>query len=191
VRAALFAVFRLAMLPNVPEAIAGQQIVHAILHCQGLHAQRLQIFSSLVTSEELCRLITVSDGVLKLVLESMHSERLADFALKLIGSLSSHEDGRTLIDRSGLLNVFSEMFLSSSCHDMAEALSILSNIVEHGRKVPRVSLVISCLMQDLRPDLAHRTDILQTLIILIGAAPADVQEHDLQNSVLPFLSPKE
>jgi hypothetical protein len=46
-------------------------------------------------------------------------------------------------------------------------------------------------MQDLRHSIAHRTSILQTLIPLIETSTSAVQEHDLQNSILPFLSPRQ
>jgi hypothetical protein len=121
----------------------------------------------------------------------MRNENLSDSVLKLIGALSSHEEGRKLIDSSGLLTVFSQMFLSSASPNMGASLAILSNIARTHREIPRVSLVISCLMQDLRHDIAHRTAILQTLIPLIETSTSAVQEHDLQNSVLPLLSHRE
>jgi chorismate mutase len=46
-------------------------------------------------------------------------------------------------------------------------------------------------MQDVQHDIAHRTEILQTLIHLVAHSPLSVQEHDLQNSILPFLSTRE
>jgi hypothetical protein len=74
---------------------------------------------------------------------------------------------------------------------MAASLSILSNIAQSNREVPRVALIISCLMQDVLHDIKHRTEILQTLIHLIARSPGAVQEYDLQNSILPFLSSRE
>jgi hypothetical protein len=172
VKAALFAMFRFSMIPAVLTTIANHSVLQAILRVPGRRGQRLQIFSALFVCEEFCRKTTVSDGVLKLAVSSMGDDQLAGYLLKLIGALSSHEGGRALIDQSGLLRVFAEMFLSAAHSDMATSLSILSNIAVSYREVPRIALIISCLMQDVLHDITHPTDILQTLIHLITRRPA-------------------
>lgn len=86
------------------------------------------------------------------------------------------------------------MFLSSNCGEMSTALTILSNVATHlpeDKVIPQLSLIVSCLMQDLIHSSTNKSEILQTLIKLISRNPEGVQEHDLQFAVLPLLSQKQ
>jgi hypothetical protein len=116
---------------------------------------------------------------------------VADQALLLIGALSSHATGCSLIVETGLLAVFSQMFLSAALSDTTLQLAILSNIARHRAEIPQVSLVTSCLMQDLKYTNTHKAQILATLGTLISAAPTCVQEYDLRNSIMPLIGPKQ
>jgi hypothetical protein len=82
------------------------------------------------------------------------------------------------------------LFLSANC-DLEISLTILSNLAAHDIEIPQLSLIISCLMQDLHENIAQRTRILYTLVGLVSRGVENVQERDLKNSILPFLSPKQ
>jgi hypothetical protein len=161
-----------------------------MVRIRGFVGQRLQIFTSLCASPVFCTESRVGDWVWKLVAKSLDDEHLADYALKFFGALTSHAPGRALVAGSGLLALFSKMFLSSQCQDVSSSLAVLASVASVPCEIPQISLVISCLMQDLPGAVAKKTEILSTLIALIRKAPDSVQEHDLQNLVLPLLSQK-
>ncbi|OHS99947.1 TKL family protein kinase [Tritrichomonas foetus] len=193
VTASLFVIFELSKVPSVPTILANHPLLQSILQIDGHVAQRLQIFTSLFSSEQFCTDTTISEGVLKLLVSSMNDKStiLANYSLKLIGALTSHPSGCALISETGMLSLFSQMFLSSTCGDTMTSLTILSNAAKGGAEIPQISLIVSCLMQDLLYSVSNKIELLKTLIQLINLAPNSVQDHDIQNSVLPLLSPRQ
>lgn len=190
-KAALLLLFRLAIVPSVPPILANHSILHSLLNIEDHVAQRLQIFTALFANEQFCSDTTISESILKLIVSSLSVESLSDFSLKLIAALSTHQTGIRLITQTGMLSLFSQMFLSSSYGDDATTLTILSNVANEGSEIPQASLIISCLMQDLIYSVTNKIDILNTLIHMIRTSPTSVQEHDLQNSILPLISPRQ
>lgn len=190
---ALFLIFMLSEVPTVPTILANHPLLQSILQVEGHIAQRLQIFTSLFASEQFCTDTTISEGVLKLLVSSMNDKStvLANYSLKLIGSLTSHASGCALISETGMLSLFSQMFLSSTCGDMTTSLTILSNAAKGHAEIPQISLIVSCLMQDLLYSVSKKSELLNTLIHLINLAPNSLQEHDIQNSVLPLLTARQ
>ena len=69
--------------------------------------------------------------------------------------------------------------------DTSRALAIFRNLSENKTTIPQLSLIVSCLMQDLNdaPD-DQKPEIFQTMISLINLRPDCVQEHDIQNVIL-------
>lgn len=186
--AALLLIFCLSEVPSVPPILANHPLLQSIINIEGHVAQRLQIFTSLFMSEQFCSDTTISEGVLKLLVSSLSTESLTDYSLKLIGALSSHASGCALISETGMLSIFSQMFLSSSCNDTQTSLTILTNSALSRTEIPQISLIISCLIQDLIYSAANKSEILQTLIHLIDVSPQSIQEHDLQTTILPLIS---
>ena len=193
VETALLLLFSLSTDEEITPQLANHPVLNSLLQLEGHVAQRLQIFTALFSVEQFCSDTTISDGVLKLLVSSLEDEKLTDYSMKLIGALSSHQSGCMLISGNGMLSLFSQMFLSSAKIDMPTALTILSNIATklQNQEIPQLSLIISILMQDLIYSVTNKSDILQTLINLIKLSPSSVQEHDLQNSVLPLLSSRQ
>ena len=191
VKAALLLLFRLTMVTSISSILASHPILQAVLQVKGHTAQKLQIFTCLFSDEQFCMDTTVTDGIWKLLISSLNVERLADYTLKLIGALSSHQTGRDMILDTGILSVFTEMFLTSASCDNSTSLTILSNMSTVTSDIPQVSLIISCLMQDLLSNAPNKSEILKTLTSLIAISPASVQAHDLRHSVLPLLSFKQ
>jgi hypothetical protein len=140
--------------------------------------------------EEFCRNQNVIDGVTKLLVSSLSVEELVQPSLCLLGALSTHQTGCTLIVDTGMLTIFSQMFLSSSL-EPTTSLAILRNLAERRCDIPQVSLIISCLMQDLMYSRQYKPLILKTLRQLVNNAPTAIQEHDIQTSILAMLQPRE
>jgi hypothetical protein len=110
------------------------------------------------------------------------------YVLRLIGSLSAHRMGRELIERVGMLPLFSEMVLAAEPKDMRICLVILGNLMQAKLVLPKISLIVSCLMQELLSKVLPPEKVLIVLIQLVGLAPKNAQEYDLRKSVLPYLS---
>ena len=191
VNVTLLLVFFLVQVPTVPIVLANHPLLHSILQIDGHVAQRLQIFTCLCSSEQFCSDTTTSDGVVKLLISSLSVESLIDYALRLIGSLSSHAPGCALVSETGMLSLFTQMFLSSRGSEMSISLQILSNAAKGRAEIPQISLIVSCLMQDLLYSRSDKCAILNTLCDLVTVSPNCVQEHDIQNSVMPLISPRQ
>lgn len=187
----LLLIFFLVQVPSVPMTLANHPVLHTILQLEGHVAQRLQIFTCLCSSEQFCSDTTTSDGVVKLLISSLSVESLIDYALRLIGSLSSHAPGCALVSETGMLSLFTQMFLSSRGSEMSISLQILSNAAKGRAEIPQISLIVSCLMQDLLYSRSDKCAILNTLCDLVTVSPNCVQEHDIQNSVMPLISPRQ
>jgi serine/threonine protein kinase len=190
IKVTLFLLFRLSAVPRARAILANHGILQSVLQIKGHLARRLQIFTSLFASEQFCMDTIYSDGVCKLFIASMDIRSLNTYLLKFIGILSTHEAGRALLGRTGVLHCFSQLFLSANC-DLNISLTILSNLAAHDVEIPQLSLIISCLIQDLHENPTQRVRILYTLIGLVGHSLENVQERDLRQSTLPLLSPKQ
>ena len=176
---------------TVPMLLLNHPIINLILQVKGHAAQKLQIFTILFSSEQYCSNTTISDSIVKLIISTLNIETLTNYSLKLIGALSLHPTGCALINETGMLSLFSQMYLSSVYSDPKIPLLILTNLAKADCQIPDVSLIISCLMQDLVDSSINRSGILNTLIYLISSSPNSVQEHDLQYVVLSLLSSKQ
>ena len=186
----LFIVFQLSQVPTVPPLLANHPLLQSILNIKGHFAQRLQLFTSLFSSEQFCTDTTISESVMKLLILAMSEKSpiLAKCSLKLIGALTSHPAGCALVSETNLLSLFSQMFLSSTSLDTETSLKILENSAKENLEIPQISLIVSCLMQDLLYSEISKEKLLNTLVQLIQLQPNSIQDHDIQNSLLPLLS---
>ncbi|KAH0795894.1 TKL family protein kinase [Histomonas meleagridis] len=187
----LLLLFYLLHDENVPVLLINHPIIDLVLQVKGHVAQRLQIFTLLFSSELFCSNTTISNSVIQLIISSLNIESLSEYSLKLIGALSLHSIGCSLINETEMLSLFSQMFLSSTCNDLTTQLLILTNLAKAECQIPEVSLIISCLMQELIVSTINRINILFTLIHLIKSSPNSVQEHDIQYAILPMLTKKQ
>jgi hypothetical protein len=157
---------------------------------RGWQIQRLQIFTILCMSEVLCEAAAISfDGIISLLVSSLSVKSLVDSAVRLISAFSRHAIGCQILSEHGVLELFTQSFLSSSTgEDTAVAHAMLRNFAHQGCEIPQGSLIISCLMQDMLYDVPRRAEILDTLVALVEAMPNSVQEYDLQRIVMPQLN---
>jgi len=186
---ALLLVFRLSMVPSLPPILAlNRPLLVSVLHVEGRRAQKLQIFTALFGNEEFCQDTTISNDVWKLLVSSFAVEGLPGYGLRMIAALSTHDVGRRFIMDMDMITLFTQTFLSSKGADASISLAILSNMAEFG--IPQRSLIMACLVQDLLYPDKNRRETLETLIALVSKGPGlSLQEHDLQSSVLPLISP--
>ena len=190
VSSALLLLFRMAKLQPIAAHLANHPALAALFECKDHTQQRIQVLTALVLCPQFVLDTAMMNDVLKILVASLSIEELQRDALKLIGALSGTEAGCKILDEAGLLAVFSQLFLSPVCNDAPVALTILRNCSRIGANIPQKSLIISCLMQDLTSSMSAKSKILYTLIQLLQQSPDFVQEHDLQNSILPILTPK-
>ncbi|KAH0793069.1 TKL family protein kinase [Histomonas meleagridis] len=176
------------IVPIVPMILANHPMLQSLLQIKEYKKQKLQIFTSLFLSEQFCYDTTIGDGVLNLVLSSMEDPDTVNYSIKLIGALSSHQYGCEIIQKTQIHSLVSQMFLSSIMTDVSTSLTILSNISQSTIQIPQISLIISCLMQDLNTTTIDKCEYLSTLINLVRSSPESVQEQDLCTSILPLLS---
>jgi hypothetical protein len=187
---ALILLFSMSTIPGASVFIVGHPVLQSLLQIEGRIAQRLQIFTALFSVEVSVPKPSIVDGVVKLLLAAIAADGLADYALRLIGALSTHRTGCLLIQESGILSLFSQMFLSSMSSDRPGVLTILANTARGRAEIPQIALIISCLMQDLLDSCSNRIPLLLTLTEMISFKPEAVHEQDLQRAVLPLLSPR-
>ena len=188
---ALSALFVFTSVPGVPSLIANHKILFSLLDLKKYTAQRLQIFTSLFISHEFLENTTTSDGVLKLIISSINDAKLSTFALRLIGALSSYEAGCKAISDTGMLPLLIQQFLSPNCSDFNTSMTIISNISKYKQQIPQISLIISCLMQDLMCKTINRRKILGTLIDIVGNFSESIQESYLISHIMPLISPNQ
>ena len=187
----LLVLFCFCQVPGTPKLLAHHPILTTLIAVPDYTAQKLQICTCLFSSQTFVEETTISDGIFKLLIPVMNDEKLNAYGLKLIGALSMHESGCKLIADTGLMFLFSQLFLSPICGDMMTSLLILRNIAKAQQEIPQVSLIASCLMQDLISTHTKKLAILDTLIEIISAWPDSVQPNDLQNNILPLIAAKQ
>lgn len=169
--------------------LANHNLIAEVLDLEGYISQRLQIFTSLCLKSVFLQNTTYMDLILKLLSESMGNPQLSGYTMRLIAAFSISKEGCQIIKDSHILSWFSDIFLSAGMSRSSVPLTILKNVSNASLSVPRISLIISCLMQDLLSDGPARSAILNTLIAILAVEPDKCLETDLQNIVLPLLSP--
>lgn len=101
-------------------------------------------------------------------------------SVRLIGALSSHS--------MGVLDLLAQILLSSYTGDTTTSHTIMRNVVQNGGEIPQVSLIVSCLMQDMLNESANKTEIMETVISLFATLPSSVQQHYLQKIFQPLVT---
>jgi serine/threonine protein kinase len=189
VRTPLFILYCIAPITDAALKLACHPVLTTLVQMRGWCVQRLQIFTILCVSE-FCSHPSVSfDGIIRLLVESLSSKSLVEYAVRLISAFSRHAAGCQILSDHGVLELFTQSFLSSSTgEDTAVTHALLRNFARQGCEIPQGSLIISCLMQDMLYDVPRRAEILDTLVALVKAMPNSVQEYDLQRIVMPQLN---
>ena len=182
--APLFLLFCITPIHDAALALADSQLLASLIQMKGHQTQRLQIFTVLCGFEDFCTKVKDIDGILHLLVSSLSEKQHINSAVRLIGSLSSHSIGCQILNDNGVLELFTQLFLSSSSGDTATTQMILRNVARSGCDIPQVSLIVSCLMQDMMYEYSTKCDILDTLVALVETVPGSVQEHDLQRIVM-------
>jgi hypothetical protein len=186
--APLFLLFCLAPIRNFVLMLAESSLIESVIQMRGYQLLRLQIITVLCSFEDFCTKLRDIDGVLQLLVSSLSEKSLFDKAIRLMGSLSSHAAGCQILHDNGVLELFTQLFLSSACEDAVTTQSILRNVAQFGCEIPQVSLIVSCLMQDMMSEDAKKSEIMDTLVALVAKVPGSVQEHDLQRIVMHQLA---
>lgn len=186
---ALIVLYRLTMVENVPLKLSTHPLISALLSLPSHTARRLQIFTSLFLHPEFLKDPSITDGVIKLLVTTMNDQQLNGLALRLFGALSSHPEGCKIISETGIMSIFTQLFLSPMCTDIPTCMVILCNVASQGVEIPQISLIISCLLQDLIGSSRNAERILITLARLLEKLPSAIQPHDLQSFILPMISP--
>lgn len=182
--APLFLLFCIAPIHDAAIALTDSQLLASLIQMKGHQTQRLQIFTVLCAFEDFCTKLKDIDGVLHLLVSSLSEKQHVNSAVRLIGALSSHSIGCQILNDNGVLELFTQLFLSSSCGDTGTTQTILRNVAKSGCDIPQVSLIVSCLMQDMMYEHSKKCEILDTLVALVETVPGSVQEHDLQRIVM-------
>ena len=190
IRSALLLFYRMAKIQSIAASLANHPALSALIECKEHTQMRIHVLTALVLCEQFVLDTAVMNDILKILVSSLSIEDLQKHALSLIAAMSSSQAGCKILEEAGLFAVFSQLFLSPVCNNAPVALKILRNASQHDANIPQKSLIISCLMQDLISASTERKVILFTLIKLISKSPDFVQEHDIQNSIVPLLSPK-
>ena len=189
VEAPLFLLFCIAPIKDAAMKLSDHPVLLSLIQMKGYQIQRLQIFTTLCLQEEFCAEATHIDGIIHLLVASLSVKVLVASAVRLLGAFSTHAVGCQIISDNGVLELFTQLFLSSSSGDTTVSHTILRNIAKHSCDIPQRSLIVSCLMQDMMYEAERRCEILDTLIALIETMPSSVQEHDLQRIVMKQLAP--
>ena len=190
-KAPLFILFCIASIKDAAMKLSDHPVLLSLIQMKGYQIQRLQIFTSLCMQEEFCAETTHIDGIIHLMVASLSVKPLVAPAVRLLAAFSTHVVGCELISDKGVLELFTQLFLSSSSGDMAVSHAILRNVANHSCEIPQRSLIVSCLMQDMMYEADGTCEILDTLIALIETMPGSVQEHDLQRIVMKLLNPEQ
>lgn len=180
----LFLLFCLAPIHDFSLALADSQLLQTLIQMKGHQTQRLQIFTVLCKFEDFCTKLKDIDRILHLLVSSLSDKQHVNSGVRLIAALSSHPTGCQILNDNGVLELFTQLFLSSSCDDTVTTQTILRNVAKNGCDIPQVSLIVSCLMQDMMYDHSKKCEIMDTLVALVETVPGSVQEHDLQRIVI-------
>lgn len=190
-RAPLFLLYCIAPIEDAALLLANHPLLFSLIEMKGSQIQRLQIFSSLCAHEAFCVNTKYIDGIIDILVTSMSINSLLLHSVRLIASFSSHSSGCRLLTEKGVLELFTQLFLSHNDISLETAAFILRNVAknnQHANPIPQIALVVSCLMRDIVYSHAPIPAILDTIATFVEKVPNCVQEYDLQKSVLPLVS---
>ncbi|OHS93899.1 TKL family protein kinase [Tritrichomonas foetus] len=190
VQAPLFLLYCIAPIVDAAMKLANHPLMTSLVNMKGFQVQRLQIFTSLCMHEAFCTQTQHIDGIIHILVSSVSAKSLVGPSIRLIGAFSSHPGGCKLLGENGVLELFTQLFLSSSCGDSELSHIILRNIARNchtHNSIPQGALIISCLMQDMLYDTNRKCEILDTIVALVKTMPGSVQEHDLLKIIMPQL----
>ena len=187
VKAPLYLLYCVTEIEEAVMQLADSPILGALIQMKGYHVQRLQLLTNMCLFEDFCAKTTYIDGVIHLLVSSISVKQLVGSGVRLIGALSMHIEGCQILSENGVLELFTQLFLSSASSS-AISYTILRNVARNNCEIPQCSLIVSCLMQDMIYDQRRRCEILDTLLALVATNPGCVQEHDLQGIVLGQLT---
>ncbi|KAH0806846.1 TKL family protein kinase [Histomonas meleagridis] len=187
-QAPLFLLYCVAPFDEAAIDLSKDKLLLKLIQMKEYPLQRLQILTALCMHESFCATTVYMDGIINFMVKSLSDKKLVNDAARLIGSLSSHEKGCQILTNNGVLEVFTQLYLSSSSGDTATSQLILRNVARNRCEIPQGSLIVSCLMQDMIYDVTRRAQILDTLIPIVEEMPSSIQEHDLQLIVLQQLT---
>lgn len=213
-RAPLFILYCTTPNENAVSRIAVHPVLHSLINMKSYYPQRLQILTALCLHETFCQkmekneqnvmeanshvqykiaaspsknkltTINIIDGLVRLLVDSLSRTTLVGHAVRLICALSNHPTGCRILSTNEILELFTQLFLTSSSGDLATSHMILKNIARNGYRIPQGPLLVSCLMQDINDDIAKRCMILSTLYEIVKTNPSSVQENDLHRCIL-------
>ena len=190
-RSPLFLLYCIAPIEDAALKLANHPMLSSLINMKGYQIQRLQIFTSLCYHESFCTRTQYIDGIIHTLVKSISVKSLTKYAVHLICAFSSHPEGCRLLNENGVLELFTQFFLSTT-NEVAEASHvILRNFARNNRKkstIPQGAMIVSCLMQDMIYDVDKRVEILETIVTLVKTMPGCVQEHDLLKIILPLIS---
>lgn len=189
-KGALFMLYCICGLDYVRQKLANHKLLGVLIQMRTRKIQRLQIFTLLCLSEEFCSTTTYMDGIIPLLVSALSEKELIRAGVMLIGALSTHMQGVTILTDHCIIELFVQLYLSSLSGDITST-TIFRNIVKNCGEVPQASLVISCLMHDIVSGSSKRCDILETTVALVAEMPHSIQDHDLQKIVLPIITSEE
>jgi hypothetical protein len=136
--APLFLLFCLAPIRDFALVLADSPLIELFIQMKGYQVLRLPVFTVLCSFEAFCTKLKDIDGVLHLLVSSLSEKSLFEKAIRLMGSLSSHSVGCQILHENGVLELFTQLFLSSSCGDIVTTQAILRNVAKFGCEIPQV-----------------------------------------------------
>lgn len=188
IQAPLFLLFCVSSIEDFAINISKDKLLLLIIKMKGFQAERLQILTSLSMHAKFCKSTTYMDEIINLLVSSLSNKSLVSYAARLIGAFSTHSCGCKILINNGVLEIFTQLYLSSSSGDTSISQAIIKNVARNGCDVPQCSLIVSCLIQDLIYDVTRKAQILDTIIAIVEQIPTSIQEHDLQFTILPHLA---
>lgn len=193
---ALFILSRLTKLSAIQNYILNTfqfGLLNLVLDTENNLETKIEIFTNLYSNELFCnemRNNQITSKIIRLIINSFQnaSESSIKSILSFILSLSSHQIGCQILNEEDLLQTFSEIFFLASLKDLPLSLKIIINITNARMDVPRSSLIVSCLMNDLLKSKSNMILILTALRNIISNSYPCIQEIDLQHSIMPLIS---
>lgn len=183
--APLIMLFQIAQIHDFALLLADSPVLFSLLQMKGNEKQILHILTFLCADEKFCSQTKYMDNILQIIVDLISRKEIVNEAVRVIAALSQHHTGCHVLTENGILDIFSQLFLAPQFADTSRALVIFRNLAENRAVVPQLSLIVSCLMQDLTDSpIDQKAEIMQTIIALTNMRPESVQEHDIQNVIL-------
>lgn len=183
----LFFVFCVSTDPEIAVMLSKHSLFRSIVALKDYKNSRLQLYTSFCCHKDFCENTTEIEGIIHLLVTCLPDPKFQRNSTRLFAALSSHQVGCTILEENGLLELFIQLFLSSSKYDTILSLLILRNFSNFGLEIPQHSLLVSCLMQDLLISSSNKIDIIHTLYVLVSALNSSVQEFDVNRILLKHL----